>query len=70
MNPARFPAAKAVYAGLVAFLGALGTAMTDDIVTGSEWVTIASATVVAVGAVYGVTSTDSKPASGGHKAVG
>ena len=57
-RPDKFPYAKPVYAGAVAFLGALVAALSDDTVTGAEWVTIASATVVAVGAVYGVTGTE------------
>jgi len=46
--------AGAVYSGLVAFLGTLGVAMTDGAVSGLEWVTIASATVVAVGGAAGL----------------
>lgn len=45
---------KAFFAGATAFLGALGTALTDGTVTGLEWVAIAGATVVAAGAVWGV----------------
>lgn len=38
-----------VAAALVAGLGALSTALTDEIVTPSEWVTIALATIVGSG---------------------
>ena len=45
--------AKAIYAAIVACLGALGTAVADNQgITASEWVTIATATVVAFGAVF------------------
>jgi hypothetical protein len=51
--------AKAVAATVatiaVAFLGALGVAITDNVVTGQEWVTIAIATIVATGLVGGAT---------------
>lgn len=46
--------AKALVATLVAGLGALSTAMVDDRVTQGEWVTVATAAVVALGAVWGV----------------
>jgi hypothetical protein len=45
----------AVTAGLVAFGGSLQTALVDNAVTASEWVTIGLATVVAVGGVFGFT---------------
>ena len=41
-------------ATLLAFLASLGVAITDDSITGSEWVTIALATVGALGAYLGV----------------
>lgn len=51
---------KAVFAGVIAFLGALQTAMLDDVVTNAEWVTIASATVAALALVYGVSNDPKK----------
>ena len=45
---------KAVVGALVAGLGALTTALSDGSVTASEWVTVALATVVAAGGVWGV----------------
>ncbi|WGX98715.1 hypothetical protein [Nocardioides sp. L-11A] len=48
------PYAKAVVAGTVAFCGALGTALADGNVSGVEWCGIIPATVVAIGAVFGV----------------
>lgn len=61
---------KAVFAGVTAFLGSLqvallpvtlpdGTAL-PAVVTGAEWVTIASATVAALALVYGVSNEKSK----------
>ncbi len=47
---------KAVFATVIAFLGSLQTAMLDDFVTNSEWVTIAGATVAAAALVYGVSN--------------
>lgn len=44
----------AVYSGVVAFLGTLTVALTDEVVTGLEWVTIASATVIAIGGAAGL----------------
>lgn len=46
--------AGAVYSGLVAFLGGLAIALTDNVVTALEWVTIAGATVVATGGAAGL----------------
>lgn len=45
---------KAVVGGLIAGLGALGAALTDERVTAGEWVAVALAVVVTGGAVYGV----------------
>ena len=45
---------KAIYATVLAFLGTLGTAITDETVTGGEWITIATATILAAGGVYGL----------------
>lgn len=44
--------AKAVVAGAVAGLTALGTALVDGSVTGQEWTAVAVAGLVAYGAVY------------------
>ena len=45
---------KAIYAGAVAFLGSLLTGMQAGELTGVVWVTIALATVLAVGGVLGL----------------
>lgn len=51
--------AKAVAGGIagtaVAFLGGLGIAYTDNVITGQEWVNIALATVLGAAAAFGVT---------------
>jgi hypothetical protein len=51
--------AKAIAATIatiaVAFLGALGVAITDGEITAGEWVTIATATIVSTGLVGGAT---------------
>lgn len=44
---------KAIYAGAVAFLGSLGTALTDEGVTSQQWVFIALATLLAFGGILG-----------------
>lgn len=44
---------KAIYAGAVAFLGTLATALADSSVTGQQWVFIALATVLAFGGILG-----------------
>jgi hypothetical protein len=51
MRPAEY--AKAITAAVVAFLTALGVALPDGI-TPPEWVAVALATVVALGAVWAV----------------
>lgn len=51
------PYAKAIVGALVAGLGVLGTALTDGQVTSVEWVGVASATLVALAAVWGVPNT-------------
>lgn len=53
--------AKAATAGVVAFGGALTTALSDGQVTTTEWITIGSATVAAVLGVFEITN-GSKPA--------
>jgi len=47
-------AAKAIVAAAIAGLTAAATALQDGSVTPSEWVTVAIATLTALGAVYGV----------------
>ena len=58
ITPQKTTAAKAVvgavYSGVVAFLGTLTVALADEVVTGLEWVTIASATVIAIGGAAGL----------------
>lgn len=46
------PYLKAVVGGLVAGLTTLATAMTDDTITRAEWITVAIATLGALGLVY------------------
>ncbi len=57
-TPTKTTAAKAVvgavYSGIVAFLGTLGVALADGSITSLEWVTIASATVIATGGAAGL----------------
>lgn len=48
------PYAKAITGSLVAFLGAVQTALADGHITGTEWVVAATAAVVAAGAVWAV----------------
>lgn len=52
------PYAKAFVGAAVAGLGAAGTALTDGVISGQEWVAIASATIVALGVVFGVPNKD------------
>ena len=51
-------AAKAIYAGVVAVLGALAAVLVGDVgigdLTGGQWVAIVLAGVLAVGGVYGI----------------
>lgn len=55
--------AKAIYGGAVAFVGALGTALTDGGVTPVEWCTVAGATLAALGVVWAVPNRSAKPPS-------
>jgi hypothetical protein len=59
---------KAVYAGAAACLAALGTALvqahTFSAVSDAAWITIASATLLSFGAVYGVTNTHGADGAG------
>lgn len=48
--------AKAVVGAVVAGLTALGTGLTDNVLTPAEWIAAAVATLVAYGAVYGVSN--------------
>jgi hypothetical protein len=48
------PYKKAYAAAVTAFLGALGTAMVDNVVTAQEWVGIVSTTVAATLFVFGL----------------
>jgi len=52
MNPGLY--AKALVGALIAGLGALAVALADNDVTSAEWVMVASATLVALGAVWAV----------------
>lgn len=52
------PYAKALVGAATAGLGALGTALTDGDVTAQEWVAVASATLVALGVVFGTPNKD------------
>lgn len=56
-------AAKAIYAGLVAGLGALGTVLVGDSdfgdVTSGQWVTIALSALIAGGGVFGISNRSS-----------
>ena len=51
---------KALFAGLVAFLGGLAAVLVGDAslsdVTLAQWVTIILATVIAIGGVFGITN--------------
>lgn len=53
-------AAKAVFAGLVAFLGGLAAILVGDAsladVTVAQWITVALSTLLAVGGVFGLTN--------------
>lgn len=51
------PYAKAIIGALVAGLGALGVALEDGSVNSQEYVTIAAAFLVALGAIFAVPNT-------------
>lgn len=55
------PYLKAVYAGVVGGVTALGTALTDGHVTAFEWAGIGSAVLLGFGAVYGVANIPKAP---------
>lgn len=56
------PYAKAVVGGLLAGLGALGTALVDNMVSPAEWVAVAIAALGGLGLVY---ATPNRPAADG-----
>lgn len=51
------PIAKALTAGVIAGLGALSVAITDEVITAPEWITIAISTLTALGGVWYVPNT-------------
>jgi hypothetical protein len=59
--------AKAITGGVLAGLGALGTALADGAVTPLEWVLVASAAVGIYGAVYGIPQPAPLPALTAHE---
>jgi hypothetical protein len=69
MNPSQY--LKAVYAAVVAGLGSLAAVLVNgekiSAVSASQWVTVVIATVIAGGAVYGVTNAPATPKVGGHQ---
>ena len=50
--------AKAIVGAIIAGLGPLYLALSDGHVTGQEWITVATATLTALGVVWGVPNTD------------
>ncbi len=48
--------AKAVIAGVTALAGSLLTALVDNGITATEWVTVTATTIVAVAAVWATTN--------------
>lgn len=44
--------AKAIIAAIVTFLGGLATAISGEGISAQEWITVAIATVIALGAVF------------------
>lgn len=61
---------KAVVGAAVAGLGTLLTALADDRVTMSEWVGVAIATLVALGAVWAVPNRAAAPSLARHAVAG
>lgn len=59
MTPSTY--AKAVIGALIAFLTALGTALTDGGISPSEWIAAVVAALVALSAVYAIPN---KPKTG------
>jgi hypothetical protein len=58
VNPLEY--AKAIVGGILAGLGVLGTALVDDVVTSSEWVGVAVATLTVFSAVFGIPNASKK----------
>lgn len=52
MRPQEY--AKAIVGGILAGLAVLGAALTDDLVTASEWVGVAVATLTVFSSVFGI----------------
>lgn len=52
MNPAEY--AKAIVGGILAGLAVLGTALTDNLVSPSDWVAVAVATLTVFSGVFGI----------------
>lgn len=55
---------KAILAGLVALVGALAVAATDNHLTLAEWLVSAASSLTAVGGVYGIKNTPGDPEEG------
>lgn len=53
--------AKAIVGTIIAGLGSVEVALNDGVITGVEWIQIASAIVAAAGLIWGVTNTPSEP---------
>ncbi len=53
--------AKAVVAAAIAGLGAVGTALTDDVITTGEWWTVAAAVAGALGITWAVPNRTAAP---------
>ena len=60
--------AKAVVGALIAGLGALASALTDGGVTMAEWVTVASATLIAFAGVWSIPNATVKDHAAEHEA--
>lgn len=60
--------AKAIVGALVAGSGALQVALADNAVSATEWIQIGSATVAALGLVWGVQNTPAAAPSDGTAA--
>lgn len=52
MRPQEY--AKAIVGGILAGLGVLAVALSDDVVTASEWVNVAVATLTVFAGVFGI----------------
>lgn len=51
---------KAIIGAIVTGLGALSVAVSDDHITAQEWITVAIATLVALGGVWAVSNRDTE----------